>query len=97
MLSTFPAFLSFTVFFHCNITPLRAEVIFFSILAIQLVAKDKYYIKEGKLLTGLGKFCFIGKEFLHSTYLFLILAEETVAFKAILAHQLLLAFAGGHQ
>lgn len=37
------------------------------------------------------------KRFLCSTYLFLILAETTVTFKAILALQLFLSFTGGHQ
>lgn len=94
---TFPASLSFRVAFHSNKTAMRAEAIFFPILATQLVAKDKDYNKEGKLLKGLGKICFTGKEFLLSTYLLLILAEKTITFKAILAHQLLLAFPGGHQ
>lgn len=76
---------------------MMAEAIFSPILAIQLVTKDKDYKKEGKLLMGLWKFCFTGKEFLLSTYLLLILAEKTITFKAILAQELLLAFPGGHQ
>lgn len=76
---------------------MSTEAIFSPILDTQLAAKDKYYNNEGKLLTCLGKFCFTGKGFLLSTYLLLILAEKTIAFKAILAHQLLLALPGRHQ
>lgn len=93
----------FLLFFHSELpfiatkTPRRAEAVFSPILDIQLVAKDKFYKKEGKLWTGFRKFCFTGKEFFLSTYLLLILAEWTITFKAILAHQLLLAFPGRHQ